>query len=185
MKIKLWWIIAAISLVSIAGYVIPNLKYWFPSTHAASEPAREEQATPDATVNTMFQMTDQGGASDNPKEVLDDRLDYGHMLQGKDAMTPEEQKFASLFLDNQRSASIYAAMRSALAKSASITSTNTDGDSAVVSVALQTFPDKGSDWVNDTCTVELKKRGTNWYVDELKTPRLPDGIYHTFKQRLG
>ncbi|MGA2900692.1 MAG: hypothetical protein ABSF40_10735 [Candidatus Acidiferrales bacterium] len=185
MKIKLWWIIAAISLVTIAGYVIPNLKYWFPSTHAASEPAREEQATPDATVNTMFQMTDQGGASDNPKEVLDDRLDYGHMLQGKDAMTPEEQKFASLFLDNQRSASIYVAMRSALAKSASITASNVTGDSAVVSVALQIFPDKGSDWVNDTCTVELKKRGANWYVDELKTPRLPDGIYHAFKQRLG
>jgi hypothetical protein len=183
-KAKLSWITAAVLLVSIAGYIGPRLKYWFPSTHGASEPPRAEQGTPEATVTSMFQMTDQGGESDNPKDVITDRLDYGHMLQGKD-LTPEEQKFVALFWDNQRSAAIYVALRSALTKSASITANNVTGDSAVVSVAVQMFPEHGSDWVPYTCTVELKKRGPNWYVDEVKSPRVLAGIYHGFKQRLG
>lgn len=184
MKIKLSWIILAFGVVSIGGYVIPRMKGWIPSSPGSSEPARAEQATPEATVNAMFQMTDQGGAeSDNPNDVINDRLDYGHLLAGKD-MTPEEQKFAALFWDNQRSGAIYAPLRSALAKSARVTGNETHGDSAVVSVALQIFPDHASDWVDYNCTVDLKKRGPNWYVDDVKTPKVPGGIYHGFKQRL-
>jgi hypothetical protein len=185
MKIKLSWIFTGLLLFTIAGYIIPRWKYWFPAQASASEPARPEQATPESTVNLMFQMTDQGGETDNPKTLMDDRLDYMHMLQGKAKMTPEEQRFADLFLDNQRSAAIYTALRANLAKSAHITANNTTGDSAVINATVDIFPEHGEDWVPTTCTVELKKRGPNWYIDDVKTPHLPDGVYHAFKQRLG
>jgi hypothetical protein len=185
MKVKLSWITMAVLLVTIGGYVGPRLKYWFPSMPGFTEAARAEQATPEATANAMFQAIDQGAPSEeNPKEALDDRMDYGHMLSGKD-MTPEEQKFVALFWDNQRSASIYTVLRANLARSASITATNVTGDSAVANVDLQVMQEHGSDWVPYTCTVELKKRGPNWYIDEVKSPRIPGGIYHAFKQRLG
>ncbi len=185
MKIKLWWIIVLISIITVVGYVIPRLKYWFPSSGpSASEPARTEQATPDATVNAMFQMTDQGEPSEgNPKEALDDRLDDMHLATGKE-MTSDEKKFAGLFLEQQRSAAIYHYLRANLAKSATITGDSPTGDTAVVSVALQTFPDHGSDWQTSNYTVELKKRGPNWYVDELKSPGMPNGVFATFRQRL-
>jgi hypothetical protein len=184
MKIKLWWIIVLLTLITVVGYVIPRLKYWFPSSGpSASEPARPEQATPDATVNAVFQMVDQGEPNeDNPKEALDDRLDDTHLFSGQE-MTPDEKRFAGLFLENQRSAAIYHYLRANLAKSATITGDSPTGDTVVVSVALQTLPDKGSDWEPSTCTVELKKRGPNWYVDELKSSRMPTGVFATFRQR--
>jgi len=161
MKIKLSWIIRAVVLVSLAAVIVPRLKYWMPSaTPGASEPARAEQATPEATVNSVFQTTDQGGESENPKDVLIDRLDDTHLVTGKD-MTAEEQKFAALFWDHQRSAATYVYLRARLTRAASITANNIDGDSAVVSVAMKSFPNHGSDWVDSTCTVELKKRGPN------------------------
>jgi hypothetical protein len=187
MKIKLGWIISAVALLSIAGILLPRLKYSLPSLGpGVSEAARDEQATPEATVTSMFQMTDQGEDLSNFKEVVSDRLNYAHMLQGKDAMTPEEQKFAGLFWDNQRSAAIYAYLRHRLTTSASITANNTTGDSAVVNVKVKIFSEKDSEWwVDSTYTVELKKRGPNWYVDELKSSQWPDGVYHQFKKRLG
>jgi hypothetical protein len=185
MKMRLSWIIVAVALVSIGSVVVPRLRYWFPSSETrASEPARAEQATPEAVVTSMFQMTDQGGESDNPHDVITDRLNDAHLVTGKD-MTPEEQKFADLFLNHERSAAIYNYLRGELTKSASVTAANATGDSAVVSVAAKVFLENGSDWVDSTCTVDLKKRGPNWYVDELKSPRMPGGLYQRYKQRMG
>ena len=172
-------------LFSIAGYVVPRLKYWFPSAGpAASESVREAQSTPETTVTTLFQMTDQGSDLENAKELLTDRLDYAHMLAGKD-MTPEEQKFASLFWENQRSAAIYAYLRRGLTTSAKITANSATGNSAIVTADVKIQPKDSSDWVDSTYTVELKKRDPNWYVDELKSPQLPAGVYQTFRQRMG
>ena len=95
MKIRLSSIILALALVLIAPIIVPRLRYWIPSSPAASDPARAEQSTPEATVNAMFQTTDQGGESGNPHNVITDRLDYADMLQGTD-MTGEEQEFAAL-----------------------------------------------------------------------------------------
>jgi len=180
MKIRLSWIILALVLVSIAPILVPRLRYWIPFSPRASEPARAEQSTPEATVNAMFRTTDQGGESDNRHNVITDRLDYSDMLQGTD-MTGEEQEFAALFLDNRRSAIIYAILRHALTTSARITASDVKGHSAVVRVAARAI--QGSDWLDYTCTVELKKRGPNWYVDELRSPRIPGGFYHGFTLR--
>jgi hypothetical protein len=77
-------------------------------------------------------------------------------------------------------------LRHRLTTSASITANNTTGDSAVVNVKVKIFSEKDSEWwVDSTYTVELKKRGPNWYVDELKSSQWPDGVYHQFKKRLG
>jgi hypothetical protein len=186
MKMKLLtWIPVALLLFTIAGYVVPRWKYWYPAQASSWEPARAEQATPESTVNLMFQMTDQGGEADDPKVVMTDRLDNMHMLQGKDKMTPEEQKFAGLFLNNERSVAIYEVLRRNLANSARITANNTTGDSATISATVKIFPDGSEDWASTTFTVELKKRGPNWYVDDLKSPHSPDGVYQNFKQKMG
>ena len=100
-------------------------------------------------------------------------------------MTPEEQKFDDLFWDNKRSAAIYGYLRAGLTRAANITANSTSGDVAVISVAVKIFPREGSEWVDSTYTVELKKRGPNWYVDEMKTPHQPGGVYQAYKQKMG
>jgi len=173
-----------LTAITVAGYVVPRLKFWLPSSApSASEPARPEQISPEATVSTLFQMTDQGGADDNPNDVITDRLNDAHLLEGKE-MTPDEQKFAGLFWDNRRSAPIYDYLRSDLTRSATVAGSTPAGDSAVVSVTAQTFPDGGSDWVASSFTVELTRRGSNWYVTELKSPKFPGGVYAKFKERV-
>ena len=181
MKIRLSWTVVALALVLVAPVIVPSLRSWIRSSSGAAESARAEQSTPAATVNAMFQTTDQGGERDNPHDVIPDRLDYAEMLQGTD-MTGEEQEFAALFWDHERSAIIYAILRHALATSARITSIDVNGDSAVVSVAARAV--QGPNWVDYTCMVELKKRGRNWYVYELRSPRIPGGFYHGFQLRM-
>jgi hypothetical protein len=185
MKIKVSWIATAVLLVTIGGYIIPRWKYWYPAQASAWEPARVEQASPESTVNLMFRMTDQYREGAPADEIIADRLNNMHMLEEKKDRTPEEQKFVDLFLDNQRGAAIYTYLRHFLATSASITATLTTGDATLVSVDMKVQPDDSSEWVAATCTVNLKKRGPNWYVDELKTPRTPEGVYRAFKARLG
>jgi len=182
MKIRLSWIILALVLLLIAPILVPRLRFWIPASSGASEQARAEQSTPEATVKAVFQTTDQGGPYESPHNVTIDRLEYGDMLRGTD-MTGEEQEFAALFWDNRRSAIIYAILRHALTTSARITASDIKGDSAVVSVAARVI--QGSDWVDYTCTVELKKRGPNWYVYELRSPRIPGGFYHGYELRQG
>jgi len=182
MKLKLSWITIAVLLFTIAGYIIPRWKYWYPAQASAWEPARAEQAS---SVNLMFQITDQYREGAPADELITDRLNNMHMLQEKKDRTPEEQKFVDLFLDNQRGAAICTYLRHFLATSASITATNTTADATVVSADIKVQPDDSSEWVPTTCTVNLKKRGPNWYVDEVKTPGTPDGVYHAFKVRLG
>ena len=185
MKIKLPLVTLAILLFTIGGYVIPRWKYWYPAQASSWDPARPEQSTPESNVTLMFQMTDQNREGVPLNELLEDRLDNMHMLKEKKDRTPEEQKFVELFVDNQRGAAIYTYLRHVLATSAKIVATNTDGDASVISVDLQVQPEHSSEWQPSTCTIELKKRGPNWYIDELKTSRSPEGIYHAFKQRLG
>ncbi len=55
----------------------------------------------------------------------------------------------------------------------------------MISVAVKDYPKDGDDWVDTSYRVELKKRGPNWYVDELKTPKWPGGVYAAYKQKMG
>jgi len=186
MKTKLPWLIPLLALLPIAAIIAPRLKYFLPSLGPGiAEAARPEQATPEAVVTSVFQTADQGGDSGNANEVMTDRLNTMHLIQGKEKMTPEEQKFDSLFWDNKRSAAIYGYLRAGLTRAANITANSTNGDAAVITVAVKIFPREGSEWVDSTYTVELKRRGPNWYVDEMKTPHQPGGVYQAYKQKMG
>jgi hypothetical protein len=186
MKFKLRWTVPLLLLLMIAGYVVPRLKYWLPSLGpGVMETARAEQATPEGVVTAVFQTVDQGGREDDPNVVMTDRLNTMHLIAGKNAMTAEEQKFDALFWDNKRSSSIYSYLRDGLTREANITAINTSGSNSVISVAVKDYPKDGDDWVDTSYTVELKKRGPNWYVDELKTPKWPGGVYAAYKQKMG
>ncbi len=186
MKNKLWWIAPLLVLLPVAGYVVPRLKYWLPSLGPGIvEAARPEQATPERVVTAVFLTVDQGGPEDNPNVVMTGRLNTMHLIQGTSAMTLEEQKFNALFWDNKRSSSIYAYLRDGLTREASITANSTNGDASVIGVAVKVYPKEGDEWVDASYTVELRKRRPNWYVDELKTPKWPGGVYAAYKQKMG
>ncbi len=185
MKRKLWLIVGALALVSTVGILSPRLKYSIPSAGPSFvEQARPDQATPEATVTSMFQMVDQGGESGDAHVVVPDRLNTMHLIAGKD-LTPDEQKLMGLFWDNQRSAAIYGYLRAGLTNSATITANHTSGDTATITAAAKMFVESNTEWVDTTYTVDLKKRGPNWYVDELKSSKWPGGVYLAYKQRRG
>src|SRR5579864_2645901 len=127
-KLKLWWIIVAITIVTLAAYFIPRWKFFHPSVPSATDAARDYQSSPDGTVNTMFQMIHPGTGEPSPEELLNDRFDDAHFVENKD-MTPDEQKFAGLFWDRFRTAAIYDVITQSLAVSPSITDKNEIGDS--------------------------------------------------------
>jgi hypothetical protein len=66
-----------------------------------------------------------------------------------------------------------------------MTANNPSGDAAVISVVVKIFPRNGWDWEDSTYAVELKKRGPDWYVDEMKTPHQPGGVYLAYKEKVG
>ncbi len=57
----------------------------------------------------------------------------------------------------------------------------TNGDSATVRVSVTVSPPHQTDSTSSVFTFDLKKRGANWYVYELKVPKVPDGVYRHVK----
>jgi hypothetical protein len=181
--VKLSWIAAAILLVVLAGAIYPSWRLKHPPSPSSFEPARENQATPVDTVNAMFQMMWPGPDGESMENLINDRFDDTHLLLGKN-MSPKEQEFAQLFWDYQCSAVIYDHIRLALAKSPRITEHNEAKDSATVTFSLSVVPDHGEEYTDVTSTLDMKKKGPNWHISEMRTPRFPDGVYKAFKQRL-
>lgn len=84
MKIKLGWIIAAVCLVSIGWLVVPRLTFWISAkTPSASEPARENQASPRAAIETMFQMMSPPSDPNSSEPPMVDRFNQFHLLSEK------------------------------------------------------------------------------------------------------
>jgi hypothetical protein len=181
MKVKLPWIAAAVCLASIAWVVVPRLTFWISAPKpSVSEPARENQATPQATVETMFQMMNPTPESDTSAPPVVYRFNQFHLLEGKD-LTPEEQAFSKLFWDARRSGILYAFMTEAMPESPSVTSQEMNGDLARVKVSLQVSPPHTTESTSAVFTFDLRKRGPNWYVYELKVPKAPDGVFNHVK----
>jgi hypothetical protein len=180
MKVRLGWIISAVCLVSIAWMVVPRLTFWISApTPSASEPARENQATPQATVETMFLMMNPTPEDPSAAPVVD-RFNQFHLLAGEE-LTPEEQTFSGLFWDTRRSGILYAFMTDAMPESPSVTNQETNGDSATVTVSLLVSPPHTTESTSTVFTFDLKKRGPNWYVYELRVPKAPDGVFSRVK----
>ena len=181
MKIKLGWIISAVCLVSIGWLVVPRLTFWISAkTPSSSEPARENQASPRTTVESMFQMMTPSSDPNSSAPPVGDRFNQFHLLSGKD-MTPDEQAFSQLFWDTRRSGILYAFMTEGETESPSVTDGQPNGDSATVKVSVIVSPPHSTDSTSMVFTFDLKKRGPNWYVYELKVPKAPEGVFNHVK----
>jgi hypothetical protein len=62
-----------------------------------------------------------------------------------------------------------------------VTDQETNGDSATVKVLVSVSPTTSTDTTSMIYTFDLKKRGANWYVYELRVPKDPDGVYNHAK----
>jgi len=96
-------------------------------------------------------------------------------------MTPDEQAFSQLFWDTRRSGILYAFMTEGETESPSVTDEQTNGDSATVKVSVIVSPPHSTDSTSMVFTFDLKKRGPNWYVYELKVPKAPEGVFNHVK----
>jgi hypothetical protein len=181
MKIKLGWIIAGVGLISIAWMVVPRLTFWISApTPSASEPPRENQASPLATVEAMFQMMYPTPDPNTSVPPVVDRFNEFHLLAGKD-MTPEEQAFSQVFWDTRRSGILCVYITENMTESPRVTDQQSNGDFATVEVSVSVSPPHTAEWTTMIYTFDLKKRGPNWYVYELRVPKAPDGIYNHVK----
>ena len=175
MKIKLSWIILALCIISIAWMVIPRVRYWFHgSAPSASEPARSFQASPEATVNTMFEMLTQ--------QFQDTYIGLA-LLDDDTALQPDQQKFVQLYWDRQRAGVIYQGLYERGAELQNISAPVPTGDSVSVAVSLRAFPSTEADEKTDVVyTLELRQRGPNWYIYELRGAKSSVGVYERFQQ---
>lgn len=129
----------------------------------------------------MFQMMYPAPDPDTSEPPVVDRFNEVHLFSGKD-MTPEEQVFAQLFWDTRRSGIICYYITGNLTESPSVTDQQTNGDSATVKVSVSVSPSPTStESTSMIYTFDLKKRGPNWYIYELRVPKAPDGVYNHAK----
>ena len=155
--------------------VIPRVKDWFPRrAPSASEPVRSFQETPEATVNTMFEMfTQQFQENDIGLALLDNDT----------ALQPDEQKFAQLYWDRERAGVIYQGLFDRGAELQSISAQDRIGDSVNVAVSLRAFSSEDAQEKTDVVwNLELRQRGPNWYIYELRGQKSPVGVYERFLQ---
>lgn len=130
----------------------------------------------------MFQMMYESSVPGSLAPPLLQHFNQFHLLDGKD-MTPEEQTFAHLFWDTKRSGVLFAFMTEADTGDPHVTDQATNGDSATVSVSVTVEPSSATDRRGAVFTFDLRKRGPNWYVYELRIPKLPNGVYDFAKSR--
>jgi hypothetical protein len=166
-------IILGAVLVPAVALLVMRWRGSSPPSPSASEPARSFQATPEDTVNTVFEMFSQQFA----KTFIGLTL-----ISGKD-LQPDEQKFAQLFWDHERAGVIYNALYDREAELVSIGSENPKGESVHLPVSVKALPSNDAVEKNDTVyTFELRQKGPNWYVYELRGEKSPAGIYEKTKE---
>jgi hypothetical protein len=159
-----------VCLVVSASYYLAGCK---PSP-SASAPPRAEQATPQATITAMFDMT--------PSETYE-KINPAVIALGK-KMNPDEQKLAQLGWDGERAASVYQYLMDMVAELKSFEATDQSEDSATVRVFVDAYPAPRAEEAQSLVYVfELKKRAENWYIYELKTDHTPEGAYTAYKKR--
>ena len=101
-------------------------------------------------------------------------------MTGK-GMTPKEQEFSRLFWDGKRSGILCFYITGNLTESPSVTDQQSNGDSPTVKVSVTVTPGHSTESVSMVYTFDLRKRGSNWYIYELRVPIAPDGVYNHAK----
>jgi len=181
---KVRWIICAILLFALASAIYPWWRMRHPSTPAYFEPAHENQATPEDTVKAMFEIMLPRADKGDVKKLIEDKLDNAHLLLGKN-MTLEEQQFAQFFWEHHCSAVVYNGPRLGLSKSPRVTGHHESGDTATVDFSISVVPENGSYYVDMNGTFDLKKRGSNWHISDMRTTSVPNGACKAYMQSLG
>jgi len=148
------------------------------------EPAHENQATPEDTVKAMFDIMLPRADEGDVKKLIEDKLDNAQLLLGKN-MTLEEQQFAQFFCEHHCSAVVYNGLRLGLSKSPRVTGHNESGDTSTVDFSISVVPENGSDHVDMNGTFDLKKRGSNWHISDMRTTSVPNGACKAYMQSLG
>jgi hypothetical protein len=179
------WIFRVATLIILLGAIYPGWRMMHPSSPGYFEPARAIQATPLDTVNAMFVMMKAGPGADNTNSIERfNPFDSAHLLTGKN-MSVEEQQFAELFWDHLCSGVIYSFLSDRMEKAPRIMDHTEKGDSAKVTFAVAVDAENADDPVDVLCTFDLKKRGANWHISEMTSPKSPRGVYQAFKERMG
>jgi hypothetical protein len=174
-KIKLSWIVLAVALIAAVAIFLPRLKSSAPSLGGPSalDSARNYQATPEAVVNTFFEMYRGNYAKDPITDVL---------MNGNYA-APDQQKFAELFWDHDRAWMIYKALFDRDAQLISLgTATSVDG-SVRLPASVRILSLEAEDGQSEPLyTFELRQRGANWYIYELRGQKSPEGVYEKTRE---
>jgi hypothetical protein len=171
MKLKLLGNVLALAL--IAGTLASCNKNGAASGGSNVEAARTEQATPQATVKAMFEMFN----SQFNKTFI------GVQLAGGKDLQPNEEKFAGLFWDHERAGVLYTALYDRQAELQSLADADHTGASVNVAASVKAFASKEDEEKRDALyTFELRQRGPNWYVYELRGQKSPVGLYEQTKQ---
>jgi hypothetical protein len=111
-----------------------------------------------------------------------DALNPGHLLADKD-LTPEEQRFAELFWDTQRCGILYGALYDREPVLQSLNGRDITTDSATVNAQVRALATANDTEAGDRLyTFELRKRGQNWHIYELKSETLPMGVFRKFEE---
>jgi hypothetical protein len=168
-KIKWSWIVLALVLVAIVVMVLPKLRSAAPALEGPSalDSPRSYQATPDAVVHTFFEMYRGSYAKDPITDAL---------MNGKYA-DPDQQKFAQLFWDHDRAWMIYKALYDRDAELISLgTATTVDG-SVRLPASVRILSVEAEDGQSEPLyNFELRQRGDNWYIYELRGQKSPEGL---------
>ncbi len=143
----------------------------FSNRSSKSQP-HDYQAYPEATVKTMFGMFDQ----------FKDNFSTVHLLDGKDS-SADEQRFAELFWDNQRSGVFYSVLYDKEPELQSVSLQSSAGNSAIVNAAAKALATSNDSEKSDRLYLfELRKRGANWCIYELRSNQSPTGVFEAFQK---
>jgi hypothetical protein len=162
----------AVLFVAIAAGIGAKIVLSGGFSTTASGPPREAQATPEAAVRAMFGMFDQ----------FKDQFNTVHLLSGKDS-SPDEQRFAQLFWDHERSGVLYSVLYDKQPELQSISLQSGTNLSANVNAAVRALAKSDDSEKTDRFyTFELKKRDANWYIYELRSNQSPTGVFEAFQK---
>jgi hypothetical protein len=168
-----WWFRFVVFLTLLALIAFVAKKFFAGSL--SSENARDYQVTPEATVSKMFELLKNQG----------DTLSAGNFLADKN-LTPEEQKFAELFWNTQRCAILYRALYDREAALQSLSTQDSTADSATVNAQVKALATANDTEKSDRLyTFDLRKRGPNWRIYELRSEALPMGVFRKFEELQG
>jgi hypothetical protein len=165
---KAWLVIGLTLLVSTAGVLIVKRVV---TGSFRTEAPRPYQATPEATVTKMFELLREQGESFSSLHFLTDKN-----------LSPGEQGFAELFWNTRRCGVLYTVLSERQTELQALSKQDDSSSSATVKAQVRVLPTGESEKSDRLIAFEVRKRGGNWYIYELRTEKFPSGVVEKFEQ---